>query len=102
MVKTIASLGKGIVSNPKLLRGEPIIEGTKTPVRAIAELWNQGMTVEEIPNYYPHITLLNALEALHYYLEHKAEIDDYIERNHIPEEWHGMRYNPKTRTLEKM
>jgi uncharacterized protein (DUF433 family) len=38
-----------IVSDPKIHGGEPVIDGTSTPVRAIAELWNQGMPAEEFP-----------------------------------------------------
>ncbi len=32
-----------IVTDEQILSGEPIIRGTRTPVRAIVELWRQGM-----------------------------------------------------------
>lgn len=34
--------------------GEPIINGTGTPVRAIVELWRSGMSAQEIPSHLPH------------------------------------------------
>jgi uncharacterized protein (DUF433 family) len=39
-----------IVSNDDILSGEPIVVGTRTPVRAIVELWRQGVLPEEIMN----------------------------------------------------
>lgn len=51
-----------IEKNTEILGGEPIITGTRTPVRAIVELWRLGIT----PN-------------------------DYIERNRIPEELISLR-----------
>lgn len=32
-----------IVRDERILGGEPIIEGTRTPVRAVAELWRLGL-----------------------------------------------------------
>jgi len=42
-----------IVTNDEILGGEPIIEGTRTPVRAIVELWRQGVLPETIPSQLP-------------------------------------------------
>ncbi|MEM7118837.1 MAG: DUF433 domain-containing protein [Chloroflexota bacterium] len=75
-----------IVSNDKILGGEPIIEGTRTPVRAIAELWRQDISPEEIPSQLPHLTLAQVFDALSYYSDHQEEINGYIERNRIPDE----------------
>jgi hypothetical protein len=49
MADSSLTLGAAIVSDPVLRHGEPILAGTATPVRAIAELWNQGMAPEEVP-----------------------------------------------------
>ena len=73
-----------IVSNKQILRGEPIIEGTRTPVRAIVEIWRQGILPEEIPSQLPHLTLAQVFDALSYYSDHQREINHHIERNHIP------------------
>jgi len=37
-----------VVSSPEILGGEPVIEGTRTPVRAVVELWRGGVPAEEI------------------------------------------------------
>jgi uncharacterized protein (DUF433 family) len=75
-----------IVRNDKILSGEPIIKGTRTPVRAIVETWRQGVLPEEIPNLLPHLTLAQVFDALSYYSEHQEEINQYIERNRIPDD----------------
>ena len=75
-----------ITSDEKILGGEPIIKSTRIPVRAIVELWRQGISPEEIPNHLPHLTLAQVFDALSYYSDHQEEINAYIERNRIPDE----------------
>lgn len=74
-----------IVCNPTILSGEPIIIGTRTPVRAIVENWRLGLSPEEIVLRLPHLTLAQVFDALSYYSDHQIEIDKYIEKNKIPE-----------------
>jgi uncharacterized protein (DUF433 family) len=75
-----------IVRNDKILSGEPIIKGTRTPVRAIVETWRQGVFPEEIPTLMPHLSLAQVFDALSYYSENQEEINKYIELNRIPDE----------------
>ncbi|MFB2833860.1 DUF433 domain-containing protein [Floridanema evergladense] len=75
-----------IVRNEQILSGEPIIRGTRTPVRAIVENWRLGVAPEEIPQALPHLTLAQVFDALSYYLDHQDEINSYIEHNRIPDE----------------
>jgi uncharacterized protein (DUF433 family) len=75
-----------IVTDDQILSGEPIIKGTRTPVRAIVELWRLGLAPEEIPRHLPHLTLAQVFDALSYYSDHQAEINAHIERNRIPDE----------------
>ena len=75
-----------VVTDDKVLSGEPIIKGTRTPVRAIVELYRLGTAAEEIPNHLPHLTLAQVFDALSYYNDHQSEINDYIERNRIADE----------------
>ncbi len=75
-----------IVTDDHILGGEPIIEGTRTPVRAIAELWRQGVAPEVIPSRLPHLTSAQVFDALSYYSDHQSEINGHIERNHIPDD----------------
>jgi uncharacterized protein (DUF433 family) len=74
---------KYIVKDDKILGGEPIIKGTRTSVRAIVENWRLGLSPEEIVIHIPHLTLAQVFEALSYYSDHQAEINDYIEKNQI-------------------
>lgn len=75
-----------VVRDDEILSGEPIIRGTRTPVRAIVETWRMGIAPEEIPNGMPHLSLGQVFGALTYYSDHLAEINSYIEQNRIPDE----------------
>ena len=75
-----------IVRDERILSGEPIIKGTRTPVRAIVETWRMGVAPEEIPKGLPHLTLAQVFSTLTYYSDHQDEINNYIERNRIPDE----------------
>jgi uncharacterized protein (DUF433 family) len=83
---TTAVVHPYVESKPNLLAGEPVIRGTKTPVRAIVELWRIGMAPEEIPTHLPHLTLAQVFDALGYYAEHQDEINHHIEINRVPDE----------------
>ncbi|MBN3870369.1 MAG: DUF433 domain-containing protein [Nostoc sp. JL33] len=56
-----------VVKDEHILGGEPIIKGTCTSVRAIAETWRMGVFPEEIPQGLPHLTLVQVFDALSYY-----------------------------------
>lgn len=84
-----------IVTNERILGGEPIIKGTRTPVRAIVETWRMGVAPEEITHHLPHLTLAQVFDALSYYSDHQQEINRYIERNRIPDEL----IDPRVRNL---
>ncbi|HLO89338.1 MAG TPA: DUF433 domain-containing protein [Nostocaceae cyanobacterium] len=75
-----------IVRNNEILHGEPIIKNTRTPVRAIVEMWRLGVSPEEIPHRLPHLKLSQVFDALSYYLDHQEEINQYIEQNRIPDD----------------
>ena len=75
-----------IISDPEILSGEPIVDGTRTPVRAIVEIWRMGVRPEEIPGQLPHLTLAQVFDALSYYSDNQEEINGHIDRNHFPDE----------------
>lgn len=75
-----------IVTDGRILSGEPIIKGTRTPVRAIVEMWRMGVAPEEVTRHLPHLTPAQVFDALSYYSDHQEEINRHIERNRIPEE----------------
>ncbi len=74
-----------VITDEHILSGEPIIKGTRTPVRAIVELWRQGIQPEVIPQRLPHLTLAQVFNALSYYSDHQDEINHHIARNRIPD-----------------
>jgi uncharacterized protein (DUF433 family) len=74
-----------IIKHPQILNSEPIVKGTRTPVRAIVETWCMGISPEEIPQGLPHLNLAQVFDALSYYFDHQEEIQNYIDRNRIPE-----------------
>ena len=76
-----------ITSNPKILSGIPIVEGTRTPVRSIAGYYKMGMTDDEILNGLPHISPAQLHAALAYYFDHLEEIEADIADNNDPKHW---------------
>jgi uncharacterized protein (DUF433 family) len=73
-----------IVTDRRILGGEPIIKGTRTPVRVIVELWRQGVPPEVIPQHLSRLTLTQVFDALSYYSDHQDEINYHIGRNRAP------------------
>ena len=94
------TLGTGIVSIPAIHGGEPILDGTSIPVRAVVELWHLGVAIESIPDRFPHVGLARVLEAIHFYLGNSDVIDAAISGNAIPDEWSGRRFDPTTGRIE--
>ena len=59
--------------------GTPHIDGSRLKVKFIAELHGSGrMSVEQIQESYPHITLAQIHAALVYYYDHKEQVDAII------------------------
>lgn len=75
-----------IVRDTDILGGEPIISGTRTPVRAIVELWRLGVIPEEIPAHLPHLTLAQVFDALSYYADHQTEVQAFLSRNQVSDD----------------
>ncbi len=73
-----------VVRDDTILSGEPIIKGTRTPVRAVVETWRMGIVPEEILTHLPHLTLAQVFDALSYFADHQDDILGYMERNRGP------------------
>ena len=73
-----------IVRNSKILGGEPVIKGTRTPIRAIVELWKWGNSPEQTREHFPHVKLSQIFDALSYYADHREEIERHIRENCRP------------------
>ncbi len=69
---------------PNILSGEPIIKGTRTPVRAIVEYWRLGATVDDILEKLSYLRLAQVCDALGYFDDHRKEIEHYIIINRVP------------------
>jgi uncharacterized protein (DUF433 family) len=83
---TVRTDHRYIVRDDAILGGEPIVVGTRTPVRAVVEFWRLGVAPEEIPGHLPHLTLAQVFDALSYYADHQAEIQQHIDRNRVPDD----------------
>ena len=86
LLMTTTNISRYVTRQPEILSGEPVITGTRTPVRAIVENWRLGIRPEEIPLHLPHLTLAQVFDALSFYLDNQAEINEYLERNHISDD----------------
>jgi uncharacterized protein (DUF433 family) len=55
-----------IVIDPRVMVGQPVIEGTRITVEFILEKIKAGMTINEILEAYPHLTRQGVLAAIEY------------------------------------
>ncbi|MBI4021428.1 MAG: DUF433 domain-containing protein [Candidatus Aenigmarchaeota archaeon] len=58
-----------IVLNPAVMRGKPVIRGTRIPVDAIISRLADGMDEEGVLREFPHITKADVRAALTYSAE---------------------------------
>ncbi len=70
-----------IYVSKEMHNGEPTIRGTALTVRTIIESTRIGESVEEILDAYPILTRAQVHDALSYYYDHAAEIEQYIREN---------------------
>ena len=76
-----------ITSNPDIVGGVPIVEGTRTTVRAISGYYLMGMTEDEILGALTHLTEAQVYSALAYYFDHREEIDADRRLNDDTDHW---------------
>lgn len=79
----MASYDVHITRTPGVQGGEPVIRGTRTPVRTVAVLALQVYpdNPEQVRATLPHLSAEEIDAALHYYADHRREIDDLIRRH---------------------
>ncbi len=59
--------------------GEPLVRGAYVTVRGIVELTQQGQSPEQIAEEHaPLLSLAQVHDALSYYFDHPAEVEQYI------------------------
>lgn len=72
-----------IISDIKILRGKPIIAGTRISVETILDLLSAGLSVERIIGEYPHLTKEGVYSAIKFAKDmmQKEEIYPLVEKN---------------------
>jgi len=63
--------------------GKPILRDASIAVWLIVALWKAGDSLEEIQAAYSHVKLAAIYDAISYYFDHQAEIEQQIEDNKI-------------------
>jgi uncharacterized protein (DUF433 family) len=63
--------------------GSPVIKGTRTAVKTIVGYYKIGLSVEEILEGLPHLTPAQIYEALSYYHDHLAEVEQDIQESQV-------------------
>jgi len=72
-----------VVRLPGIGNGEPIIKDTRIAVRLIAGYYKRGAAVEEIERDYAFLSTAAIYDAISYYLDHQAEIEELIAAHQI-------------------
>lgn len=72
-----------IVRHTGIGNGEPIVKDTRIVVRLIAGYYKRGAAVEEVERDYPFLSAAAIHDAISYYLDHQAEIEELIAENRI-------------------
>ena len=67
-----------IATDPSVQGGEPVIAGTRIPVRAVVVAWQEYGEVNTLIEAYPRLSEATLREALAYYEAHREEIDASI------------------------
>src|SRR5262249_60381116 len=75
MSTTTATAASYITRIPDVCGGQPVIAGTRTPVKSIVGYYKMGMSVEEILEGLPRLSPAQVFAALSYYHDHQAEIE---------------------------
>lgn len=70
-----------IVCVDSICGGRAIIEDSRVSVRHIAQLYKAGDTVDEVLQAHPHLKAAAVYDAISYYLDHQAEIEQEIAEN---------------------
>jgi uncharacterized protein (DUF433 family) len=74
---TEENLLKRIVVNPKIMRGKPLVKGTRITVEQVLKLLAQGLSTKEILKDYPHLTKDDITAVLLYAAKVASEEEVY-------------------------
>lgn len=72
-------IGTLITKRPEMHGGRPCLAGTGMTVLAIADLYEQGMSAEQIlSDCFPHLDLARIFAAITYWLANREEVEGYF------------------------
>ena len=71
--------------HPHIVRVEnvPTLRGTRLSVRLIAQMYRAGDSVDDILHSYPQLSVAVVHDAISYYLDHRADIEQEIATHRI-------------------
>jgi uncharacterized protein (DUF433 family) len=67
---------------PLAVDGDGVVRvgGTRVTLETIVAAFSQGATAEEIAQQYPTVSLTDIYTAIGYYLRHRIDVEEYIEK----------------------
>lgn len=68
-----------IIRDERIHGGEPVIAGTRVPVRAIVVSWREYQSVRTLLEAYPRLSEADIHQALEFYEAHREELDAIIQ-----------------------
>ena len=72
--------------DPAVSGGQPVVLGTRIPVATLVRSQQLGMDFDEILLQYPTLTPAELHAAFAYYLDHKTEVDELLQKAELPPE----------------
>ena len=81
VVRTAESGVMRIVRDPRIQFGEPTVRGSRTTVSSIVLAAQAGDGVAGILRGFPHLTAEDVADALAFYVQDRAEIEQIIARS---------------------
>ena len=77
----VKTQNKYIIKNKEICGGEPIIKGTRIPVRIIFNMYEDSLNTSDIIEAYPHLSTSQIHDDLSYAYDNIKEIRELIEKS---------------------
>jgi uncharacterized protein (DUF433 family) len=69
---------RAVSEDPRINCGYPVIRGTRTPVRVIVGVFRKTNNFERTAAMFPHLSREQIRDALDYYAQYPARVDEDI------------------------
>ncbi|HJQ35041.1 MAG TPA: DUF433 domain-containing protein [Pyrinomonadaceae bacterium] len=66
--------------------GVLLVAGTRVPLDSVIYAFDEGATPEEIAQNFPTLDLADIYAVVSYYLQNRAEVEEYLERRKVQRE----------------